>query len=67
MRYGAVLDPEAELGGERDLAAERRDGLADQVLIRERTVGFRGVEQREAAFEGRPYHLDSCLRSVAGP
>ena len=39
------VDAEPELGRDHDPIAERRHGFADEFLVRERTVGFRGVEE----------------------
>ncbi len=52
---GFVESPvlEAELGGNHDLVAEGRQRLANQFLVGERTIGLRGVEEGDAAFEGR--------------
>ena len=50
------------------LIAERRQRLADQLLVRERTVGLRGVEERDAALEGGADQRDHLPAfSVAGP
>jgi hypothetical protein len=43
---------EAELGGNDDLVAYRRQGLADQGLVGERAVDLGGVEERDAAVDG---------------
>ena len=42
----------AELGGDDHLVAKRRQRLADHLLVDERAVGFGGVEEGDAAFEG---------------
>ena len=43
---------EAELGGDHDLVAERRERLADQLLVGERAVDLGGVEEGDAALDG---------------
>ncbi len=43
------VDVEAELGGDDDLIADRLESFADQLLVRERTVGLGGVEECDAA------------------
>ena len=50
-----------ELRGDHDLVAEGRQGLAHQFLVRERTVGLGGVEEGDAALEGRPDQRDRLL------
>ena len=49
----AVVELEAELGGDHDLVAHWTKRLADQLFVRERSVGFGRVEERDAALEGR--------------
>ena len=63
---GAEVEP--ELGGDDHLVAERGEGLADQLLVRERAVDLGGVEERDAALDGRPQmsEIISCL-SFGGP
>jgi hypothetical protein len=55
------IDIEAELGRDHDLLAHRRERLAHQLLVRERTVDFGGVEKRDAALDGRTDQRDSLL------
>src|SRR6266545_5334612 len=43
------VDPEPELRRDDDLVADGRERLSHQLLVRERTVSFRGVEERDAA------------------
>ena len=43
---------EAELRGDRDRGAERLQGLADELLVDERPVDLRRVEERHPAFDG---------------
>jgi hypothetical protein len=58
-----------ELGGDNDLPAERSQGLAHQLFVGERAVHLRGVEEREAALDGRANEGNHLLlvweRSVA--
>ena len=49
----AVVELEAELGGDHNLIAHWTKRLADQFFVRERSVGFGRVEERDAALEGR--------------
>ena len=58
-----AVDLEAELGGDGDLVADRREGLADQFLVDVGTVDFRGVEERDAPLVGVANHTDA-LRPV---
>lgn len=51
--------PEAELGGDHQLVAVRRQGLAEQVFIGVRAVHFGGVEEGHAAFNGRVQQGDA--------
>src|SRR5437868_6227583 len=44
----ALHDLETELGRDHDLVADRRERLAYDFLIRERSIDFRGVEERHA-------------------
>ena len=55
------IELEAELGGDHHLVAEGRQGLAHQFFVGERTVHFRGVEEGDAAFDGRPNQRDLLL------
>ena len=55
----AVL--EAELRGDHDLVAKRRERLAHELLVHEGTVGFGGVEKRHAALECLSDEHDACL------
>ena len=54
-----AVDLEAELGGDGDLVADRREGLADQFLVDVGTVDFRGVEERDASLVGVANHTDA--------
>ena len=55
------LDLEAELGGDDHLCAERRERLAHEFFVGERTVDFGGVEEGDAAFDGGPDQGDHLL------
>ena len=48
-RHLAVLDVEAELGGDRDLIADGLERFADDILIGIRAVHFGRIEERHAA------------------
>jgi len=55
----AALEP--EFGRDHGLLTERRHSLAEQFLIREWTIGFRGVEECDAALKGGPYECNRLL------
>src|SRR5690348_5423274 len=65
MHPGHGVDVEAELGGDGDLAAIRLERLADDVLIRERPVDLRGVEEGHTSFRSGTNQCDG-LRAVDG-
>jgi hypothetical protein len=52
---------EAELRCDHDLVADRREGFADELFIRERPVGLGRVEERDPALEGRADERDHLL------
>ena len=52
-RTGLKIDVKAELGGDDDLVANRRERLADEFLVGERAVGLRRVEQTSRRDRGR--------------
>ena len=52
------VELEAELGGDHHLVAERRERLADQFLVGERAVDLGGVEEGDAALDGRADQRD---------
>ena len=54
-------DVEPELGGDHHLVAEGSERLAHQFLVRERAVDLGGVEECDAAFDGRPEQRDHLL------
>ena len=47
--------------------AERREGFADEFLVRERAIDFGGVEERDALFDGRPDQGNHLLLVAGGP
>jgi hypothetical protein len=52
---------EAELGGDHDLITEWGEGFADELLVGERTVSFRGIEEGDATLDGRLNKSDPLL------
>ena len=48
---GRRVDIEGELGGDDDLIADRGQRLADELLVDERAVCLRGVEERHAPLD----------------
>jgi hypothetical protein len=60
-----LLEVEAELRGDDDAAAERRERFADNLFVREWTVDLRGVEERDATLDGAANQCD-CVVSVRG-
>ena len=62
------VEVDAELGRDHDLVTERRQRLAHELLVRERAVDLGGVEERDAALDGRPDQRDRLLPCPsAGP
>ena len=58
----SILVPlEGELGGDHDLSAERRECLAEELLVPERAVRLRGVEECDAALDGGADERDRLL------
>ena len=55
------VDVEAELRRDHDLVAERGQRFADELLVRERPVGFGGVEEGHATLERGADHVDPVL------
>ena len=49
---------EAELGGDDDLVAHRRQGLADDLFVDEGAVSFCGVEEGDAEVDGFVEEVD---------
>lgn len=58
--------PEAELGGDHHLVAERRERLTRQLLVDEGAISLGGVEQGHAAFERGPDHRNRLRRLGRG-
>src|SRR6185295_17556792 len=58
-------DAESELGRNDHAALERRQALAHQLFVDERTIYLSGVEQRDTALHGRVQQLDHFL-SIGG-
>ena len=58
---GLRIEIEAELGGDHHLSAERRQRFAHELLVGEWAVDFGGVEEGDAALDGRADQRDSCL------
>ena len=56
-----ALEFEPELGGDHHLLAERSEGFAHEFFVRVRAVDLGGVEERDAAFDGRPEQRDHLL------
>jgi hypothetical protein len=48
------IEVEPELGGDDHLLAKGGEGFAYELFVRERTLDFGGVEECDAAFDGRP-------------
>jgi hypothetical protein len=61
--HGAFAGPDltAELRGDDDLALERLERFADELLVRERAVDLGRIEERDAALHGRADELDALL------
>ena len=55
------IDVESEFGGDHHLTAERGQRFADELFVGERAVDFGGVEERDAAFDGRADQRDHLL------
>ncbi len=63
----AILELEAELRRDHDLIAHRRERFADELFVRERTVHFGRVEERDAAVDGRADDRDAVFPAGGGP
>ena len=57
----AVLDAPPELGGDLDLAADRLEGLADELFVQVWPVYLGGVEERHAQIGGGAEHGDHVV------
>ena len=55
------IEVEPELGGDHHLLAERGERFAHELLVRERAVDLGGVEERDAALDGRAEQGDHLL------
>ena len=64
---GVRIDFEPELGGDHHLLAEGSEGFADEFFVREWAVDFGGVEEGDAAFDGRPNQRDPLLLFYGWP
>ena len=62
-----AFELEAELGRDHHLIANGRERFADELLVGERTVRLGGVEERDAAVDGRSNDRDAVLAVAAGP
>ena len=62
-----ALEVEAELRRDHDLIADGLERFADQLLVGERPIDLRGVEERHAALDRRPEHAIISRRSGSGP
>ena len=56
-----LVEGEAELGGDDDLVADRLEGLADELLVVERTVDLGGVEEGHSAVDRGAQERDHLL------
>ena len=52
-RLLAAVELEAKLGRNHHLIANRAERLADELFVRERPVGFGGIEERDATVNSR--------------
>ena len=57
----AAGEVEAELGRDHDLLANRLESFAHELFVRERAVDLCGVEERDAALDGRADQRDHLL------
>src|SRR5438128_8888879 len=57
----SVLDLDPEFGGDHHLSAQWRQRLADELFVGVRTVNLGGIEERDAAFDGRADERDHRL------
>jgi hypothetical protein len=64
--FSAVCFP-AEFGGDHDIVAKRSESFADEFLVRERSVHWRGVKGRNAAFGRGTEERDDLLLVFRGP
>src|SRR6185369_12270882 len=66
-RLPAALELETELRRDDHVIANWRERLADKLFVREWTVCFRGVKERDAAIERRADDRDSVLAAGCRP
>ena len=59
---GRPVDVDAELGGDHHLVADRLQRFADDLFVRVRAIDLGGVEEGDAALEGRPDQADRIRR-----
>ena len=59
--FAVRVEVEPELCGDHDFSAEGSEGLADELFVGERSVHFRRIEERDAAFHGCPDNRDHFL------
>src|SRR5579862_6381045 len=57
----AIDDLKAKFGGNYYIGAERSESFAYQLFVSEGTIHFRGVEERDAALNGRANKRDPLL------
>src|SRR6185295_3277461 len=62
----AALELEAELRRDDHLVTQWRESFADELLVSERPVGFRRVEERHAALEGGSDDRDAVFTAGSG-
>ena len=62
----AAVEGEPELGGDHHLVADRRQGLADELLVGERAVHLGGVEEGDAEVDGGADEGDAVLLADGG-
>ena len=60
------VDVEAELGGDDDIVANRRQCLADELLVDVGPVDLGGVEERDPALHGTAQHGDHLVAVTRG-
>jgi hypothetical protein len=60
------IDPESELGRDYDTIAERRQRLASQFFVRERSIGLCGVEHRHVTLDRGVNEPDGVLPIAGG-
>ena len=66
-RLLAALELETKLGRNHHLIANRAEGLADEYFIRERSVGFGGIEERDATVNRRADDRNALVTAGGRP